>query len=333
MRILYVASQFDYGQPEQGWSFEHANFYDSLARMGHELVSFDFQTLARELGRDGMNRRLVEMAVATRADLMFASLTGEEFDFATIRSITDAGVTTTFNWFSDDHFRFEKFSRRWAPAFHWVSTTAECALPDYRRIGYDQVIKTQWAANPGIYRRLDLPMKYDVSFVGRVYRRRPAIIGRLRQEGFNVLARGSGWREGRATQEEMIQIFNQSRINLNFCDPPKYVNWFKRLLGRRQPPKQIKGRNFEIPACGGFLLTDHAENLEDYFTPGKEIGVFEDEDDLVAKIRHYLARESARAQIAEAGRQRTLREHTYERRFNALFEEMGFPLAAKPSLS
>ncbi|MBI3877358.1 MAG: glycosyltransferase [Verrucomicrobia bacterium] len=323
MRILYVASQFDYGQPGQGWSFEHVNFYDSLMRMGHELTCFDFETLMRELGRDGMNRRLREVAAETRADLMFVCLTGEQFDIATIRSITDSGETTTFNWFCDDHFRFEKFSRRWAPAFHWVSTTAECALPWYREVGLANVLKTQWGANPGIYRKLDLPLKYDVSFVGRVYRRRPAIIEHLRCEGFNVLVRGSGWPEGRATQDEMIQIFNQSRINLNFSDPPKHVNWFKRLLGRRQPPKQIKGRNFEIPACGGFLLTDHAENLEDYFAPGKEIAIFENEDDLVAKIRHYLADDTERVKIAEAGHQRTLREHTYEQRFKELFDKMG----------
>ena len=325
MRILYVASEHDYGQPEQGWSFEHANFYDSLVRLGHELTCFDFETLTRELGREGMNRRLREVAAATRADLMFTCLTGGQFDFATIRAITDAGGTTTFNWFCDDHFRFDKFSRHWAPAFHWVSTTAECALPWYRQAGLVNVLKTQWGANPGLYRRLGLPLKYDVSFVGRVYRRRPAIIERLRREGLNVLVRGSGWPEGRATQDEMIQIFNQSRINLNFADPPKHMHWLKRLLGRRQPPKQIKGRNFEIPACGGFLLTDHADNLENYFTPGQELALFASEDDLVAQIRHYLASEAERARLAEAGFQRTLREHTYAQRFNQLFETMGLP--------
>src|SRR6266581_1841561 len=325
MKILYVASKYDYGQPEQGWSFEQVNFYDSLVRMGHKVIGFDFETLFKELGREAMNRRLRELAGDQCPQLLFACLQGEQFDFDTIRSISDGGVTTTFNWFCDDHFRFHKFSARWAPAFNWVSTTATCALPEYQRIGYQNVIKTQWGANPAVYRRLDLPLQHDVSFVGRVYRQRPAIIQRLRAAGLKVLVRGSGWPEGRATQEEMIEIFNQSRINLNFSDPPKYVNRFKRLLGRKQPPRQIKGRNFEIPCCGGFLLTDHADNLDDYYTSGREIALFEGVADLVAKVRYYLAHESERAQIAEAGYQRTVREHAYAKRFSAIFARMGLP--------
>jgi spore maturation protein CgeB len=325
MKILYVASKFDYGHAERGWSFEHVNFYESLVRMGHDLVYFDFETLDKELGRAGLNQRLTEMAAKERPELMFTCLTGDQFEFATIKAITDAGVTTTFNWFCDDHFRFEKFSRRWAPAFHWVSTTAACALTWYRHIGYERVIKTQWAASPAFYRRLDLPFEYDVSFIGRVYRQRPAIIQRLRDQGVKVLVRGTGWPEGRATPEEMVAIFNQSRINLNFSDPPKYVNWFKRLLGRRQPPKQIKGRNFEIPGCGGFLLTDRAENLDDYYVPGKQIALFDGADDLVEQIRYYLSHEQERAAIAQAGFERTLRDHTYELRFNKLFQLMRLP--------
>src|SRR3989442_8221323 len=72
MKILYVASKYDYGQPEQGWSFEQVNFYDSLVRMGHEVIGFDFETFFKELGREGMNRRLRELAGDQRPQLLFA---------------------------------------------------------------------------------------------------------------------------------------------------------------------------------------------------------------------------------------------------------------------
>jgi spore maturation protein CgeB len=326
MRILYVASRYDYGFPEQGPSFEHANFYDTLAHNGHEIHHFDFETIEKEIGRPAMNQRLLAYAQEVKPDFMFVCLNCDQFAFQTIRSITDSGLCPTFNWFCDDHWRFERYSRHWAPAFHWVSTTADCALPWYAEAGIKNVIKTQWASNPYIYRKLDLPMLYDVSFVGRVYGKRPALIERLRQQGLRVLVRGKGWPEGRATQEEMIQIFNQSRINLNFSASAKEVNWFKHhVLGRRRPPKQIKGRNFEIPGCGGFMLTDHADNLQDYYEPGKEIALFANEEDLLEKIRYYLDHETERAQIAEAGYQRTLREHTYERRFEEIFRRMNLP--------
>jgi len=325
MKILYVASRWDYGEPERGLSFEHLNFYDCLEHLGHELNYFDYVALTQELGLERMNQRLLQTARELKPHLLFACVQGLDVQPSVFQSISEGGVTQTFHWFCDDHFRFEKFSQHLSPAFNWVATTASCALPKYRRIGYDHVIKTQWACNHFLYRRLGLPLKYDVSFVGRVFRDRPALIERLRGAGLNVMVRGHGWPEGRATQEEMIRIFNQSRINLNLSAPAKHVNWFKRLLGREQPPHQIKGRNFEVPGCGGFLLTDHADNLEEYYAPGKEIVLFENFKDLVDKVHYYLGHETERTAIAEAGYQRTLREHTYELRFKQIFQRLGFP--------
>ena len=51
MRILYVAMKYDYGKPAQGYSFEHENFYGTLAQMGYDILYFDFMsTLPGRLG-------------------------------------------------------------------------------------------------------------------------------------------------------------------------------------------------------------------------------------------------------------------------------------------
>ena len=116
MRILYVAMRYDYGRPEQGDSFEHGNFYDSLRNLGHEILYFDFPTLLERLGREAMNRRLLEIARSERPDLMFTVLFRNELSRDTVRRISDLPDTTTLNWFCDDHWRFDNFSRHWAPA-------------------------------------------------------------------------------------------------------------------------------------------------------------------------------------------------------------------------
>ncbi len=215
MKILYVAMKYDYGRPEQGLSFEHHNFYESLAAEGHELVYFDFKTLHDALGRDEMNRRLLATAKAENADLMFTCLFTEELDPEVVRTITRELPTITLNWFCDDHWRFEDFSARWAPCFDWVVTTASSAVPKYARIGYPTAIKSQWACNHHLYRKLELSPRYDVSFVGQPHGNRPAVIAALRDAGIDIRTWGGGWPEGRITQEEMIRVFNESRINLN----------------------------------------------------------------------------------------------------------------------
>ena len=127
--------KYDYGRPNQGLSFEHYNFYDCLLQMGHDIVYFDFMTLMQEHGRTWMNNRLMEVAKTEKPDLMFTVLFTDEFDASVLRNVTEDLGVVTINWFCDDHWRFERYSRLWAPCFRWVVTTAESALPKYAQIG------------------------------------------------------------------------------------------------------------------------------------------------------------------------------------------------------
>ncbi|MHC4915581.1 MAG: CgeB family protein [Planctomycetota bacterium] len=377
MRILYVASQYSYGRPELGRSFEHWNFYHALVHMGHDILYFDFIDLKRRLGREAMNQRLKEVADAERPDVLFCVLHREHIDRDVMRRISASGRLPTVNWFTDDHFLFESYSRFWAPSFNWVVTTSEGALPRYASIGCKNVIKSQWGCNHFLYRRLDLPLAHDCTFIGQPHGDRRHVIGILRDAGVTVSAWGNGWENGVIGQEEMIRVFNQSRINLNLSNasgpPRKPLSALKRVRRaahewlsdrlnvipgvkayrahararrkerRRQRaaarsakspddvvlPEQIKGRNFEVPGCCGFLLTGPAENLADYYRDGQEVVVFRSHDELVEGARYYLEHEDERAAIAEAGYRRTMEEHTYVRRFGDIFARMG--LAAMPS--
>lgn len=372
MRILYVAMKYDYGKPGQGYSFEHYNFYHSLLHMGHEIVYFDFMTMMQKRGREWMNRRLLEIVRIKKPDLLFCVLFTNELDRAVMREISENTDTITINWFTDDHWRFENFSRYWAPCFNWVVTTAKSALPKYEKLGYSNVIKSQWACNHFLYRKLDLPLEFDVTFVGQPHGNRREVIQMLRDAGIDIQVWGSGWESGRLSQEQMIRVFNQSRINLNLSKAstpiptPKVrvMNVAQRLLSRSldvvpfgsqlktmgkrwtstikcstpiaettdhsnagsgQYADQIKARNFEVPGCGGFLLTGRAEDLENYYKIDKEIVCFEDVNDLIKKLRYYLCHEDERGAIAQAGYERTLSEHTYAHRFTELFEKLGLP--------
>lgn len=357
MNILYVAPKYDYGDPARGHSFEHYNFFDSLHNMGHNILYFDFPTLLREHGRAAMNRRLLEVVTLDLPDLMFTVLAKDELDEGTVQQISDACKTATLNWFCDDHWRFENFSSRWAPRFNWVVTTANNALPKYQLLGYNNAIKSQWACNQFLYRRLDLAPRYDATFVGLPHGDRRYVVQALTDGGVNLQVWGKGWPNGRISQTEMIRVFNQSRVNLNLANSVSAQTtrarvaglllrnlmqvplsapiraWFVRCIvqleGRGDETttsrytEQIKARNFEIPGCGGFVLTGWADGLEEYYLPDQEISSYARLDELVRRVRYFLAHDDERAAIAEAGFKRTLSSHTYVHRFAAIFERMG----------
>jgi len=367
MKILYAALRYDYGRPEQGPSFEHQTFYDTLRRLGHEIVYFELDTVMQEHDRAWLNRRLWELAKAEDPDLLFCVLFGEELDKDVMRRISTELRTVTVNWFCDDHWRFHGFSRLWTPCFNWVVTTAAADVAPYEDYGLHNVIRSQWACNHFTFRRLeDRQLHHDVTFAGMAHGDRGGVIDAVRRAGIDVQTWGSGWPAGRLSVEEMVRVFNESRVNINLSHssipaekvkatavlPASAITQHARRAARRIPAvgrasgvvravrhrlhaappqaapsvryvKQLKGRTFEVPGCGGFLLTQNAPELERYFELGREAVAFRDVDELVEKLRHYLAHEDERAAVAEAGYARVLRDHTYERRFAEIFSRIG----------
>lgn len=359
MLILYVALKYDYGERRRGYSFEHYNFYDPLVRMGHDVLYFDVASQVAEKGRVATNNLLLDIVKSQRPDVLFSVMFREELDKRKIREVSDNTDTKTIAWFSDDHWRFDTYSRLWAPQFNWAVTTSAGALTKYQALGYRNILKSQWACNTSIYRRMDIPKRLPVSFVGVPHGNRRYVIQQLSDAGIEVHTFGKGWDNGRVTQDDMIRIFNESCINLNLSNAsaartpvarvlalalrvlaeiPIYKKPRARLIrtlnaldqrlqgsASHSYPEQIKGRNFEVPGCGGFLLSSHAENLEDFYVLDGEVAVYRNPQDLVGQVRRFLRDPERRAEIANAGYRRTLREHTWLHRFWTIFSQIGLP--------
>lgn len=351
MKILYVATKYDYGRPERGYSFHHCNFYETLIKMNegaNEIVYFPREEVLKKIGRDGMNEKLLETVSKEKPELVFFVNGGWQIKRKVMKEITQKSGAVTFNWFNDDHWKFYNYSKYWAPFYHWVSTTDKEAIPKYYKIGCRNVILSQWACNHFLYKPLNLPKIYDVTFIGAAHGDRKKIVNKIKAAGINIKCWGNDWPGGRVSQDEMLKIWSQSKINLNFTkssgvfwkelasifvhrrydqaiklNNPKY--WLDNIktMWASLVKKQIKGRNFEIPGCKTFFLTEYVNHLEDYYEFEKEISCFKNIPKLIEKIKYYLAHDEEREAIAEAGYERTLRNHTWEKRFNEIFSIIG----------
>jgi spore maturation protein CgeB len=332
VRILYAGSRWEYGDPALGLSFEEMNFRRALEGMGHEVVAFDFAARGREVGHERMNAELEEQADAS-FDLVFLFMIEDEIDVGTIERIGAKGVPT-LNWFADDHWRFESFTRRYAPALSWSVTTDHESLPKYHEIGVENVVLSQWACNRYAYDRGGPAdeLRHDVTFVGQPHGDRREVVERVRAAGFAVECWGNGWEAGRLDHDGMVDVFRTSRINLNLSNafvPRPSLRMRLGAIARgqridRSPRRsQIKGRTFEVPGSGGFLLTERVPHLEEYFEPGSEIAVYSGVDELVEQVGYWLSHPEERAAVAAAGYRRVAAEHTYDHRFEEIFRRMG----------
>ncbi|UNC93639.1 CgeB family protein [Candidatus Contubernalis alkaliaceticus] len=115
---------------------------------------------------------------------------------------------------------------------------------------------------------------------------------------------------------EMIQMYSRSKINLGFSTCGSTHTTGERIL-------QIRLRDFEVPMSGGFYLVEYMEELEEFFKVGEEIVCYHNLEDLAEKIHYYLKHDEKREKIRRAGVERCRRDHTWQKRFQAAFKEMG----------
>jgi spore maturation protein CgeB len=81
---------------------------------------------------------------------------------------------------------------------------------------------------------------------------------------------------------------------------------------------QMKGalnqRVFDVPASGGFLLTDRRDQLAAVFEDGEEAVCYDSPEEIGSLVRHWLGNPAARLRIAARARKRIEGEHTYGHR-------------------
>lgn len=105
---------------------------------------------------------------------------------------------------------------------------------------------------------------------------------------------------------DMPYIFADSRINLN--------------ISLRSIRSGIPLRAMDIMGAGGFLMSNFQADFYDFFTPGEDLVLYESKEDLIAKCSYYLSHGSECRRIAANGQQKIKKFHTFERRFEEMFE-------------
>ncbi|MGA9762562.1 MAG: glycosyltransferase [Gaiellaceae bacterium] len=181
---------------------------------------------------------------------------------------------------------------------------------EYLKIGFESSLRE---------RLTRLPATYGAVFVGGiadVHAEGTATLEKVAAEieldtwgyGFENLPEGSALRKrfhGEAWGLEMYDVFFNSKIVVN-----RHSSAAENFANNM--------RLYEATGAGAMLLTDEKDNLGELFDVGSEVVAYGDADDLIEKIRYYLAHDQERLAIARAGQERTLHSHTYLQRMKEL---------------
>lgn len=158
-------------------------------------------------------------------------------------------------------------------------------------------------ADHTVYRKLELEKKYDVVFVGSIEERlrpkRSALLDVLRKH-FNLQVFDGGGKRS-LSPEEVVRIFNQSKIVLN-------ENLFP----------GVNLRTFEAMACGACLLTERSDGSWKILFQEWEHLVAFDSANVVERTRFLLQDDSLRDGIAAKGMALVREKHTIDHRAEQL---------------
>jgi spore maturation protein CgeB len=189
-------------------------------------------------------------------------------------------------------------------------TTKTPNLDEFARLGARGVVFMAKAFDPETHRPMELSpadrQKYasDVAFPGTFERERGESVAFLANHGVTVRVWGSGW-SGLAGRFPSLRIEGGHILGEEYA---KAINAAKIVLCflRKANRDRQTARSVEIPACGAFMLAERTEEHQALFREDVEAAYFGSDEELVAKVRHYLANEEERIRIAGAGRQRCL---------------------------
>jgi len=333
MKIAAVLMKFDYGNEKRGYSYEYINIFSPLADVfGQEnVVHFDFLADCIRNGKEKMNKNMADFFNSEKPDAAVFCLFQNEMDEGILDSIRKK--TKTLVYFFDDPWR-RKFARHWIKYFDYFSTPDYYMHRKYLSEGFKNVIYSPFGFNSRIYEKLDLEQIYDVSFVGGYSPYRKWIIDKLKKEGIEVKVVGRGWKaDAWISQDEMVRIFNQTRINLNLSNSISFDMAFlfhsvrslraiKEILLLRKSKEQIKGRHYEINACGGFQLSYFVPGLNLAYEIDKEIAVYEDVRNIADEVNFFLKEDNLRNEIAENGYRRSLKDHKSQNYLNTIIDRI-----------
>ena len=146
----------------------------------------------------------------------------------------------------------------------------------------------------------------DVVFAGHFERDgRDAVLEYLLNNGINLRIFGPAW-----------ELTSQPQIRAQkpyIVEGERYV---QALAGAKIALVFLSARNkdfyttrcFEIPACGTMMLAPRNDLLRAMFEEDREAAYYDGREELLEKIRFYLARDGERQRIARAGYERCMRD-------------------------
>lgn len=193
--------------------------------------------------------------------------------------------------------------------FDTVFVPAKQVTPIFYQLGAKRVVPYSFSYNPKIHFPRSVEISNSISYLGCWGPLQEMWLDRVAAEfplriygwGWQHAARKSRsracWAQGEGLGSEMGTAISSSKITFNMV--------------RAEHGCAYSTKTLEIPACGGFMLTNWSEDQAALFEDGKECVFYNTMEEMTEKARYYLENDGEREKIRRAG-MLAVAPHTYK---------------------
>lgn len=297
------------------------NYCDGIKENSDNYCFVDYMDLYIQTGKNLFEKRIEGMIAERRINYIFFILGSSDltFDIDFIKKLSRSSFIV-MNFFDTEYF-FDSSDKYYAQAANLVLLPDYLSKFRYELLNINAICSFSLFSKSRYSRSQNSEKNTDVSFVGSLLtKNRKEHIDYLVANNIKVKPYGEGTPNGYVGFDSMLDIFRTSKINLNFTSINADSTLFGLNINNRI--KQSKGRPIEIALCGGFVLSEYAPGMENMFEIGKEMDVFRTKEELLEKIRYYLANEKEREDIARRAHERAVRNYDARAVFAKIFENI-----------
>jgi spore maturation protein CgeB len=219
-------------------------------------------------------------------------------------------------------FKFNYYLDADLSGFDAFFTNSKGVIPDLREMGAKNVYPLYYAADPDLFKPVNVNKDIDVSFFGYG--------SEFREEWMKKMI---------AEPSEQLPDVNFSIGGMGFSIPLGNAH----LIGHLPPYSAIREfccrskiclnitrwshasiyasattRLFELAAFGACIVSQPYNGIEEWFDVGREIIVTTNKEEIIKTYEWLLDAGDDRQKIGEKARQRILKEHTYRHRAEEL---------------
>jgi spore maturation protein CgeB len=315
--------------------FRNTNLYreNAIKELGHEILFVNDRKFLIP-GRIRRRYSILQKCDTARLNLVVSKkLLREKPDLCmfvggfrtsakTLLKLKNSGIRNCL-WTSDAPIRFDNILKTVSYYDHVFCAGSEAVemLESHCR---KQPILMPFGCDPDFHasktknRILGRRNQRDIVFVGSFYPNRWKALKRLKNENIGIW--GPNWNEIGKDQngivyvedtyldvDEWVEIYSSAKIILviHFQDG-------------ETPCFQASPKVYEALSCKGFVLVDNQKDVFKFFKNRKHLVRFDDDEDLVTKVKYYLNKPEERRKIAVAGYNEVRAKHTYKHRIEKM---------------